>query len=213
MTVLSYARLAEQILASPPRLGRARLVCVDGPAGSGKSTFAGRLVGALRAWTALGTDVPLVHMDDVFEGWQGLSTAGRKLADQVLLPLQQGRPAGYLAFDWAAGRYGGRRDVPVADVLVVEGCGSADRLVDDVATLRVWVHVPRQLRLERGIARDGAAMTANWDNWMGQELMHYAGENTPLRCDIVVSGNPRVRHDPSTQFVTGTRDVAAQPTA
>ena len=41
-------RLAvERLATAPPRLGRTRLVCVDGPAGSGKTTLAGRLAGAL----------------------------------------------------------------------------------------------------------------------------------------------------------------------
>ena len=41
--------LVEQLRGSPARLGTVRLVCVDGPAGSGKTTFAGRLAELLAA--------------------------------------------------------------------------------------------------------------------------------------------------------------------
>ena len=43
-----FAALAERVRAAPPRLGGTRLVCVDGPAGSGKTTFAARLAAAAR---------------------------------------------------------------------------------------------------------------------------------------------------------------------
>lgn len=45
----SVSELAGRVLATPPRLGSVRLVCVDGPAGSGKTTLADRLATALAA--------------------------------------------------------------------------------------------------------------------------------------------------------------------
>ncbi|MFY1672825.1 hypothetical protein ACN27G_23155 [Plantactinospora sp. WMMB334] len=54
--VESYAGLAAEILRRPARLGRTRLVAVDGPSGAGKTVFAGRLAAALG--TALGTAPP-----------------------------------------------------------------------------------------------------------------------------------------------------------
>ncbi len=210
MTVLAYTRLAQRVLVAPPRLGATRLVCVDGHAGSGKSTFARRLGTALQELAAASAPVPVVHMDDVFAGWHGLCTASERLADQVLDPLRNGEPAGYEVWDWAADRYGARRELPVSDVLVVEGCASADRVVDGVATLRVWVQVPQGLRRQRGLARDGDEMAPYWDDWMGQEARHFAQQRTASRCDIVVDGNPSASHDPEREFVTATRDATAR---
>lgn len=42
-----YADLARRILDRPPRLGRTRLVAVDGPSGAGKTVFANRLAAAV----------------------------------------------------------------------------------------------------------------------------------------------------------------------
>ena len=63
------------VLAAPPTLGAGRLVCVDGPAGAGKTTLAAALDRAFR--DALRPSVPAtvqtLHMDDVYEGWAGLT--------------------------------------------------------------------------------------------------------------------------------------------
>ena len=80
MTRLEIAELAQRVLAGPARCGDTRLVCVDGPSGSGKSTLAARLAAALG-------DPPLVHMDDLFPGWDGLAAAVPLLTEQVVAPL------------------------------------------------------------------------------------------------------------------------------
>ena len=78
--------LADRVRAAVPLLGRTRLVCVDGPAGSGKTTLADRLV------TALGPGAAVVHMDDLYAGWTlaGASTQIRSVVlsstDRGLLP-------------------------------------------------------------------------------------------------------------------------------
>jgi len=174
-------RLAvERLATAPPRLGRTRLVCVDGPAGSGKTTLAGRLAGALRA--------PVVHMDDLYDGWT-LTGAFERLTTGVLRPLAEGRPGAYARYDWHAGRFEDELTaVPVPEVLVVEGCGSAPRAVDPWASLRIWVEAPQAVRLIRGIARDGAALEAEWLRWQDEEARAFAADDTRARADVLVDG-------------------------
>ena len=64
-----FSELAGEVWAGAARLGPVRLVAVDGPAGSGKTTFAGRLVKALQAG---GATVAEIHTDDLLEGWTDL---------------------------------------------------------------------------------------------------------------------------------------------
>ncbi len=157
-------------------------MCVDGPAGSGKTTFAGRLT------AALGDAAELVHMDDLYAGW-ALTGAIARLAAGVLRPLADRRAGAYHRFDWTAGRFvPGPVPVAPAPVLVVEGCGSAPRRLDPWTTLRVWVEAPAPLRLERGLARDGAAMTAHWQRWAATEAAEFAREDTRRRADLRVDG-------------------------
>jgi uridine kinase len=187
-TPRSFAELAAAVLAAPARLGATRLVCVDGPAGSGKTTFGEQLAAALAA--------PLVHMDDLYAGWTLVGAAAR-LAAGVLRPLRCGRPGAYHRYDWHAGSFVAEpTPVPVAAALVVEGCGSSSPTLDRLTTLRVWVEAPPAVRLSRGLARDGEAMRAEWLRWQAQEAAVYAAERTRARADLRVDGAPAVPDTP-----------------
>ena len=178
----TFAGLAARVLAEPARLGAVRLVCVDGPAGSGKTTFAGRLT------DALGDDAGLVHLEDLYAGWT-LTGAAARLSAGVLRPLAEGRPGSYSRYDWAAGRFADQPvAVPVPGVLVVEGCGSSPRALDPWTSLRIWVEAPAALRLSRGLARDGHALAAHWRRWQESEARHFAAEDTRARADLRVDG-------------------------
>ena len=155
-------------------------MCIDGPAGSGKTTLANRLGAELGA--------PVLHIDDLLEGWCGLEGMWPRLREGVLDQLAAGRPGRYRRYDWIAATFAELRDVPVADVLVLEGCGSARRAVDAVAALRIWVEAPADVRLARGLARDGEAMRAHWVAWMRDEAVHFAAQATRSRADVVVDG-------------------------
>lgn len=180
------ATLAARIRATAPRLGRVRLVCVDGPAGSGKSTLAGVLTERLAGEE--GARCAVVHMDDLYEGWSGLGSVWARVEEQVITPLARGLPARYQRYDWHAGCFAEWIQVPVPDVLVLEGCGSAPRAVDDRAVLRVFVEAPAQVRLARGLARDGEAERGNWLAWMDDEAAEFVREDTRARADLVIDG-------------------------
>lgn len=174
--------LVDRVRSSTPRLGRSRLVCIDGPAGSGKTTLGGRLA------EALGSGSAVLHMDDIYAGWT-LAGAFPRLAAGVLRPLAEGRPGAFHRYDWATGRFADAPTVvPVPEVLIVEGCGSCPRAADPWATLRVWVEAPQQVRLIRGLARDGAHFEAHWLRWQQTEAVTFAAEDTRARADVVVDG-------------------------
>jgi uridine kinase len=180
----TFDGLAAEVRAAPARLGGTRLVCVDGPAGSGKTTFGLRLAAAL--------DAPLVHMDDLYAGWT-LVGAGARLAAGVLRPLRAGRPGAHHRYDWHAGAFAAEPTVvPVAAALVVEGCGSCPPAWDPFTTLRVWLEAPAGLRLGRGVARDGEALRAEWLRWQQREAAVFAAERTRERADLRVDGAPGV---------------------
>jgi uridine kinase len=180
--LLPVADLAARVRAGAPGLGRTRLVCIDGPAGSGKTTLAARLA------TALGSGTAVVHMDDLYAGWT-MTGAVARLTAGVLGPLAEGRPGTYQRYDWDAGRFRPEPvPVPVPEVLIVEGCGSCPRDVDPWASLRIWIEVPRELRLARGIERDGAGLTDLWIHWQASEAAVFAAEDTRARADLRVNG-------------------------
>lgn len=170
--------LVARALAARPRLGGVRVIAVDGPAGSGKTTLADAL--GARGATVL-------HLDDLYEGWSGLEgSLWPRLSAQVLEPLRRGVPGRYQRYAWDSGAFAEWIDVPVPDLLVLEGCGSARRDVDAVAVLRIWVEAPADLRLERGLARDGADTREHWLTWMSDEAAHFARERTRERADVLL---------------------------
>jgi uridine kinase len=179
---LTVADLAARIRAAEPRLGRTRLVCIDGPAGSGKTTLAGRLV------EALGSDVAVVHLEDLYAGWT-LTGAVARLCAGVLRPIAEGRPGAHSRYDWHAGRFAAEpAAVPAAEVLLAEGCGSSPRLLDVWMSLRIWVEAPEPLRTQRGLARDGAHLTEEWRRWQHAEAVQFAAQGTRARADVRLDG-------------------------
>ncbi|ROS28276.1 uridine kinase [Cellulomonas sp. PhB150] len=171
-------RVVDSARARPPGLGPVRVVCVDGPAGSGKTTFAAALA-------AESAQAAVLHLDDLYEGWSGLDgSLWPRLSAQVLEPLRRGWPARYQRYDWGQGGFAEWVDLPLPGLLVLEGCGSARRLVDPFASVRVWVEAPDDLRLARGLARDGAAARSHWEQWMRDESAHFARERTRARADV-----------------------------
>ena len=121
MSADTAAVVAAWVLSAQPTLGTGRLLCVDGPAGSGKTTLAGALVECLRA---AGATVQLVHMDDVYAGWAGLKEGMATFSESVVDPLRAGETGRYRRYDWEQGAYAEEHEVPPCDVLVVEGVGS-----------------------------------------------------------------------------------------
>ncbi|HEU4810964.1 MAG TPA: 4-amino-4-deoxy-L-arabinose transferase [Nocardioides sp.] len=175
------ARLVLELARSrPATLGGGRLVCVDGPAGSGKTTLAAALA-------LLEPRSRVIHMDDLYDGWDGLP----RLTDQLeplLRPLASGAAGSYRRYDWVAGRYAETVTVEPVPLLVLEGVGSGARAHADLTTVLAWVWAPGDLRLRRGLERDGSALAEHWRQWMLDEDALFVREETARRADLFVDG-------------------------
>lgn len=170
-------------------MGTVRLVCVDGPAGSGKTTLGRALVAAARAD---GRSAHLLHMDDQYEGWRGLDGAAARYADGVVVPLSAGRAGAYRRFDWVADAWAEEHAVPVVDLLVVEGVGSGDPALATSATTLVWVRAAPLRRLVRGLRRDGWRSLRPWLGWMLREHHQHRRYRTRARADLRVDARGRL---------------------
>ena len=158
-----------------------RVVCIDGPAGSGKTTLADGLARALGG-------APVVHLDDLYEGWEQElgDPLSARLRAWLLDPWRDGLPGRHLRYDWHAARYAEWVEVPPGPVVVLEGCGSAAAGVRDRAAVVAWVEADAAVRLARGLARDGAAMTALWHAWQRREAAHFATDGTAAAAHLVL---------------------------
>jgi hypothetical protein len=174
---------AEQVLAlarsREPTLALGRLVCVDGPAGSGKTTLAEEL--------AQLSGAPVLHMDDMFEGWGGLPRISTQL-ETLLRPLAAGRSGNYRRWDWPGNDWAETVLVPPAPLLVLEGVGSGSAAYADLVTVLTWVEVPYDLRMARGLERGGVGVAENWRQWAVDEQELFERERTRERADLVLDG-------------------------
>jgi uridine kinase len=178
-------RLLDLALLLPGHLaGGSRLVCVDGFAGSGKSTAAGRVAEAASRRDLRAT---VVHMDDLYPGWSGLPHLHEQTVPLVRALQRSGRAA-YRRWDWDREVFAEEHVVEAGDLVVLEGVGSAEQAYDDVVTLRVLVTAPREERLRRGVARDGEGVRGHWLRWQEVEAAHLAAARTQERADVVVDG-------------------------
>lgn len=173
----------EQLLAhaagAPPSCGAVRVIGIDGRSGSGKTSLAR---GLARAWHA-----PVLSMDSVYPGWSGLAVATDLLVEHVLRPLSRGEHPAVPTWDWLADRPGPALPLPVADRLVVEGCGATVGAAAPFVGTRVWLEGPADLRRERAIARDGELFAAHWDMWAAQEESVFTADRTRERAHVVLT--------------------------
>lgn len=179
--VASVARLVEQRI---PTAGSSRLISIDGPAGSGKTTLGRQL---LAQFGAAGGTATMLHMDDFFAGWSGLDHAREletRVLDQVLRPLVRRRPTQWQRYDWQAGRLAEWHDLIPPEVLILEGCGSGALPYAPYVTVLVWVEARREIRLARGLRRDGDQVLPQWLRWMDSEARHFAANDTRGRADL-----------------------------
>lgn len=151
------------------------LVGIGGRGGAGKSTLARAIPGAQ------------VVSTDAF--WDGDGFDLDRLRREVVEPVARGEPATYEAWDWPNARPGGRRTVEPHGVVVVEGVCALHRMLRDRYQVRVWVEAPREVRLARGVARDGEEARRTWEEvWMPMEDRYVERDDPVASAHLVVDG-------------------------
>jgi uridine kinase len=165
------------VLAAPARAGRTRVLAIDGRSGSGKSTLARALADRL--------DAPVVDLELIYPGWDGLEAGVELLVRDVLAPLAEGQPARVPRYDWEHARYGEPWTLDPPPLVIVEGVGAGARAAAVHASLLVWVELADGLRKERALARDGDLFGPHWQRWAEQEDALLARDDIPARADLV----------------------------
>jgi uridine kinase len=166
--------LAEQLLALVDDGKTMPILLIDGRAGSGKSTLAEAVQ---NEFFKLGESAPrVIHMDDLYAGWDGLQLGVEYLQRAVLNPLARREIAHYQLFDWQTGERKEWREFAGGTPLIVEGCGAINRNSIENADLSVWLEENEEVRKQRWIAREGN--DEHWASWAAQELDFYARERS-----------------------------------
>ena len=204
----SLAELLDTASDRPPACGTVRVILIDGPAGSGKTTLANRLAVALGGQTSggagsfrpdapLGLDIPvqILHGDDMYEGWGGLATLDDVLLGDILRPLAAGEDAEFRQWDWVLDARTVTIPVPQRPWLIVEGVGVGLPEARELAVLTVFIEAPWDVRLERGIERDLLAyddVVERWTEFEADERSLHERSGTRAAADFRIDGTAPV---------------------
>ena len=74
--------LADKVNQSSKKCGQTKIIVIDGPAGSGKTTLA-------KSLSRLLENCPIIHMDEIYDGWENAlsPTTFSDLANWIIKPL------------------------------------------------------------------------------------------------------------------------------
>ena len=124
----------------------------------------------------------------------------------VLTPLLRGDDARYQVRDWENDEFGvalaGWKELRWSPLIVIEGVTVARRAAAAAFVYRIWVDAPDEVRLTRGLARDGEGHRDLWRDWMLREQAFYRADATRAAADVHIHGAPVQAHDPEREFVT-----------
>lgn len=151
------------------------IVLIDGRSGSGKTTFAHWLAPRLRA--------QLVHLEDIYPGWDGLQAASDHLHDFVLAA----RPR-WQSWNWDADGPGEWHELDARRPLVIEGAGALSAVNRALATHGIWIERDAATRKQRAITRDGDRYAPHWERWARQEERFEQAEHPRSLADFELAG-------------------------
>lgn len=164
------------------------LIAIEGFGGSGKTTLAEQLKGALR-------DAYIINIDDFIikarltEPSQDKGAFDReRLEKQVLIPATTGNDIAYQKLIWVTDTLSEPVIVPKVAYLIVEGISSYHPDIANYYDYKIWVDTPIELAKERGHARDGSNENAqHWDLWAENDLKYQQKYHPEQQADFVIS--------------------------
>jgi phosphoribulokinase len=187
LTSLSMAILA--VTHRPVSVG------IDGQGGAGKSTLARELVEVLPLRTAIvqGDDFYSEIPDDERallspeEGYERYFDWHR-LKSEVLASIEDRAAAlRYRKYDWDSGALGNWADIPMPEVVIVEGVYTLRAALRAAFDITVFVQAGEAARIARQVAR--AENSSEWiDRWIAAEDYYVARERPWDRADYVING-------------------------
>jgi uridine kinase len=174
--------LVRDIKAKPAPAGMStKVIAIDGPGGAGKSTLANLLARELGG-------AQVVRTDD-FASWDNPLNWWPRLIEDVLEPLSRSRPARYRRTDWGNSDHEDWGEITPAEFVILEGVSASREAFRPFLTYSVWIETARDVRLSRGLERDGEEARAQWEQWMSREDDYVKREQPQENADLVLPGD------------------------
>lgn len=174
--------IATEARASSAKCGSVRLLLIDGPAGSGKTTFAGHLSSALGK-------CPIVSMDDLYAGWIEPLKAElyQRINEQIIQKLKMNEPVKFQRFNWHLNVFDDWREIIATDFLIIEGVGSMHPELAKNSSLKIWLESKPKSALRRVLSRDGDQIAEQMNQWQKMEQQYFAKFHIADQADFSLS--------------------------
>ena len=198
--VSNLSELVDKVNESSKKCGQTKIIVIDGPAGSGKTTLAKSLSGLLE-------NCPIIHMDEIYEGWENALSPKtfKDLVEWIINPLLENNSIEYIKYDWNLEQRIEKVVINNSKVMIIEGVGSSSFEVSKHASLKLWIEVNKETGINRVLTRDGLHIQEQMKTWQSQESKFFIENNSKENSDIWIDGDPVVKIDTSSQFVRTNR--------
>ena len=198
--VCNLSELVDKVNDSGKKCGQTKIVVIDGPAGSGKTTLA-------KSLSRLFENCPIIHMDEIYEGWENalLQKTSNDLTDWIINPLLESKTIEFIKYDWNLEKRIEKVVINLPNVLIIEGVGSSSFDISKHACLKLWIEVDKDTGINRVLTRDGQQIQEQMKKWQSQESKFFIENNSKENSDIWIDGDPVVKIDTSSQFVRTNR--------
>ena len=176
--------LVSRLESSPNTCGITKVITIDGPAGSGKTTLANQLAGVL-------SDCTVIHMDDLYNGWtQDLhAELAHRIIQKILIPLSQNKSAQFEKYDWATKSFKEKVSIAPPNYLILEGVGSGHPDLNLKSALNVWIEADPSVLLERLVKRDGEGLRDDLIRWQTHEALYFSQLSIKQLADVCLTGD------------------------
>jgi uridine kinase len=172
MTFFELSKVKSAIENSDALCGETKIVTIDGPAGSGKTTLAHELSISLGDGNG---PMSVVHLDELYEGWD--DALSQKLFDRIeawiLTPIRNGLSPKHLTYDWHQSKYASWSELPLTPIVIIEGVGSGHSALRTNVSQAIWVEADEDLLLDRVVQRDGEVVRNEMLIWKARERSYF----------------------------------------
>ncbi len=151
------------------------IIAIDGPAGAGKTTLAQELFLAFSTKAS----VQIIHMDDLYDGWDNaLSKDLSKILQYLVSQHESKSRAKIQRYNWESSSFGESEELPVCDLLILEGVGCGNKELQDHFAALIWMEIDPAAGLKRVVNRDGPQVQGQMEKWLGTQAEYFLQHST-----------------------------------
>ena len=109
--------------------------------------------------------------------------------EQVIEPLENDSVGSYQRFDWETKKLAEWCEVKPKGVVIIEGVYALHEKLRRAYDYKIWVEAPYEVRLQRGLERDGEEARSQWVNeWMPNEEEYKESEKPHESANLIIDG-------------------------